>query len=148
MSTITLPSRNREASQDTASHSSSSHSLDTAPDAEILSRSSVKQVLACCRRHLERFTGAARSGVYEDGESVDSSSCFELRRQRSNTFPLQPNARRTRTDRPAPLNLTYSSNASYRFYMDEDIHPFITTPSCMEESNSPKFNLSFASQSR
>jgi len=166
MSTFTSESHRREASRDTASQSSSSQSSDVsytsiweicirltecsknAQDAVYRAQGKVKKVIACCRRRLERFTAAPRSEVYEDGESVNSSSCFELRRQRSNNFPFQPHPRRTRTTRPATLNLTNSSGGSYQFYMDEDNNPFITTPSCVEESGSPKYTFIFTPPSQ
>lgn len=159
MSTVTFDSRTSEASRDTASHPLSSHSSlvcytsiqeicsrlmkysKNAHDGEYRAQTRVKQVIACCMRQLERFAGAPRPGVYEDGEPADSSSCFELRRQRSNTLPLEPSARRTRKDRPAPFISQCSSSTSYQFYMDEEIHPFITTPKCIEEGSSPKYTL-------
>lgn len=99
----------------------------------------VKQVIACCRRHIERFT---RTEVYEESDGVNSSSCFELRRPKSNTLASDQHPMRTRPARPAPLELR---QASYQFYMDEDNQPFITTPSNMEESNSPRL-ISFVTE--
>ncbi|KAF3009949.1 hypothetical protein E8E13_011137 [Curvularia kusanoi] len=110
----------------------SSPSSNNSHDNEDPVAGKVKQVIACCRRHIERFT---RIEVYEESDGVNSSSCFELRRPKSNTLAQETHAVRTRPARPAPLELR---QASYQFYMDEDNHPFITTPSYMEEGNSPR----------
>jgi len=128
------------------------NSSQSSGDRETTATGKVKQVIACCRRHIERFAGAPRSAVYADGESVNSSSCFELRRPKSHSLPMhlpsQTQPRRTRTSRPRPLNMEMIRQKSHQFYMDEDNHPFITTPSCMEEENSPKLTTFLTPPSR
>ena len=98
----------------------------------------VKQVIECCRRRIERFTGVPRSDVYANLQSQDSSSCFERRRPKSNSSPPHTHPRRTRTSLTPPVNLAYSQQESYELYMDQGFHPFITTPSCLEQDSSPK----------
>jgi hypothetical protein len=121
-------------------------------DSETTAPGKVRQVIACCRRHIERFAGAPRSAVHADEQSVNSSSCFELRRPKSYSLPMhlpsQTQPRRTRTNRPRPLNMEITRQQSYQFYMDEDNHPFITTPSCIEEDNSPKLTAFVTPPSR
>lgn len=116
--------------------------IQSSRDSETTVPGKVKQVIACCRRHIERFASTPRSNSYAEGESADSSSCFELRRPKSNGLPMQlpsqTQPRSIRTSRPRPLNLQMTRQQSYQFYMDEDIRPFITTPSCVEEDISPK----------
>jgi hypothetical protein len=116
-----------------------SDSLQSSRDSEATAPGRIKQVIACCRRHIERFAGAPRSAMYADEENVESTSCFELRRPKTNSLPIQvlPQTyrKRTRTSRPAPLDMAMTRQQSYQYYMDEDNNPFITTPSCIEDEN-------------
>ncbi|KAF1927546.1 uncharacterized protein M421DRAFT_421388 [Didymella exigua CBS 183.55] len=140
---IAIPSiRKRAASRDTTPSLPSSQSSNSSHGSETTALERVKQVILCCKRHIERFASAPRSAVYEDEESVDSSSCFELRRPKSNSLPTQlpsqTHPRRAHASRPIPLNVAVMRQQSYQFYMDDDNHPFITTPSCMEGDSSQK----------
>ncbi|XPS78963.1 hypothetical protein M3J09_010959 [Ascochyta lentis] len=131
--------RRRAASRDSTPSSPTSQTSNSSDDANNPTKGKIKQVIACCRRQIERFASAPRSDEHEENDDEDISLCFELRRFRSNGSQSQAHPRRTRMPRPSPLTLVYSRQESYQFYMDEDNCPFITTPSCMGMENSPKF---------
>jgi hypothetical protein len=98
-------------------------------DSEDSEPSRANRIIAYCRRQFERF---AHVEVYEDGGDADARTCFELRRLKSNSLPLETHLLRTLPTRP---NVLDKGQASYQCHMNEDCHPFITTPSSLEEGN-------------
>ncbi|KAH6625369.1 hypothetical protein C7974DRAFT_395969 [Boeremia exigua] len=141
MTSTIFEKRGRAASRDMTSSPPSLRSSNSSHNSEA-TRRRVKHVIDCCRRRIERFTNASRSEVYGDGESVDSSSCFELRRPKLYSLPSQTYPRRAPTSRPRPLCTINSKQASYLFYMDADNRPFITTPPYLDEQETHHGHIS------
>lgn len=83
------------------------------------------------KRHIERFA-TPRADMCRDDESMTYSTCFDLRRSKAESS--HTNVRGPPASPLPPLLPEMFLEDSYRYYMDEDYHPFITTPLCLSEN--------------
>ena len=85
------------------------------------------RIVAYFRRQLDRL---ARVEVYGDDDNADFRHCLELRRPKSDSLPSEAHLLRTRPNTSAILD---TRKSSYQCHLNEDCHPFITTPSSLGE---------------